>query len=120
MIDARIRLAALVAVIVLVADQATKALVEATMRPHQSIDLLPFFDRRRSTVPVLSAVAVISSIIPSSTAAAPAAAVASSSATSAITSSTASSAASRVASLSAVASSRSFFSHSFFAILCVC
>src|SRR5207249_2043541 len=43
MIDARIRLAALVAVIVLVADQATKALVEATMRPHQSIDLLPFF-----------------------------------------------------------------------------
>ena len=43
MIDAHIRLAALVAVGVLVADQATKALVEATMRAHQSIDVLPFF-----------------------------------------------------------------------------
>jgi signal peptidase II len=43
MIDARVRLAAFVAIAVLVADQATKALVEATMLPHQSLDLLPFF-----------------------------------------------------------------------------
>ena len=41
--DARVRLAAIVAIAVLVADQASKALVESTMLPHQTIDLLPFF-----------------------------------------------------------------------------
>ncbi len=43
MTDRRIRLAAVVAAAVLVADQATKAIVDATMVPHKSIDLLPFF-----------------------------------------------------------------------------
>jgi signal peptidase II len=43
MIDARFRLAALIAIGVLVADQVTKAIVEANMTPHQTIPLLPFF-----------------------------------------------------------------------------
>jgi signal peptidase II len=43
MIDRRIRLAAVVAIAVLVADQATKTIVEASMQPHQSVELLPFF-----------------------------------------------------------------------------
>lgn len=41
--DPRLRLVALVAVAVLVADQITKAIVEATMLPHETIPLLPFF-----------------------------------------------------------------------------
>ncbi len=41
--DARIRLAAVVALAVLVADQATKALVARTMLPHESIAVAPFF-----------------------------------------------------------------------------
>jgi signal peptidase II len=41
--DRRLRLAALVAAAVLVTDQAAKALVEATMMPHESIDVLPLF-----------------------------------------------------------------------------
>ena len=41
--DGRLRLAALVAVAVVVADQATKAAVERSMTLHQSIDVLPFF-----------------------------------------------------------------------------
>ena len=40
--DPRLRLAALVAVAVLATDQASKAVVERTMLPHQAIDLLPF------------------------------------------------------------------------------
>jgi len=43
MSDARVRLALFVAFAVLLVDQATKALVEASMRPHQSIDVFPFF-----------------------------------------------------------------------------
>jgi signal peptidase II len=42
-IDRRIRLAIVAAVVVLVLDQATKAIVEQTMRLYQSIPLLPFF-----------------------------------------------------------------------------
>ena len=41
--DGRLRLAALVAAAVVVADQATKAAVERSMTLHQSIDVLPFF-----------------------------------------------------------------------------
>jgi signal peptidase II len=43
--DARVRLAAIVAAAVLVADQATKAIVQAAMTPgdSKSIDGLPFF-----------------------------------------------------------------------------
>jgi signal peptidase II len=41
--DPRARLAAAVATVVLVADQATKAVVEIAMVPHESIDLLPVF-----------------------------------------------------------------------------
>jgi signal peptidase II len=41
--DRRVRLAAAVAAAVLVLDQATKAVVQASMTLHQSIDLLPFF-----------------------------------------------------------------------------
>jgi len=41
--DPRLRLAAPVAAAVLVADQATKAAVAATMRLHESIPLTPFF-----------------------------------------------------------------------------
>ena len=41
--DSRLRLAALVAVVVLVADQVTKAIVERSMTLHESIPLLPFF-----------------------------------------------------------------------------
>jgi signal peptidase II len=41
--DRRLRLAALVAVAVLLADQATKVLVGRTMALHETIDLLPFF-----------------------------------------------------------------------------
>ena len=41
--DARVRLAAIVAAVVLVADQATKAIVQATMTPHESRYVLPFF-----------------------------------------------------------------------------
>jgi signal peptidase II len=43
MTDSRLRLAVLVAVAVLVADQVAKAIVEATMSPHETIPLLPFF-----------------------------------------------------------------------------
>ncbi|HXJ36255.1 MAG TPA: signal peptidase II [Candidatus Eisenbacteria bacterium] len=42
MIDRRLRLAALVAVCVVVVDQATKTLVEHTMTLYESIPLLPF------------------------------------------------------------------------------
>ncbi len=42
MIDRRLRLAAVVAVCVVVVDQATKALVERTMTLYESIPLLPF------------------------------------------------------------------------------
>jgi signal peptidase II len=44
-IDGRVRLAAIVAAAVLVADQATKAIVQAAMTPGESksIDELPFF-----------------------------------------------------------------------------
>jgi signal peptidase II len=41
--DARLRLAALVGLAVLVADQVTKAIVESTMVPHETIPLLPVF-----------------------------------------------------------------------------
>jgi signal peptidase II len=41
--DSRLRLAGLVAVLVLVADQVTKAIVERSMMLHESIPLLPFF-----------------------------------------------------------------------------
>jgi signal peptidase II len=41
--DSRLRLAGLVAAAVVVADQATKAVIELTMMPHQTIDVLPFF-----------------------------------------------------------------------------
>ena len=41
--DGRLRLAGLVAGAVLVGDQATKALIDLTMVPHQTIDVLPFF-----------------------------------------------------------------------------
>jgi len=41
--DSRVRLAAIVGAAVLVADQATKALVQYAMVPHQSIPILPFF-----------------------------------------------------------------------------
>ena len=43
MIDRKIRLAAIVAVAVLVLDQVTKAIVERAMMLHESIPLLPFF-----------------------------------------------------------------------------
>ena len=42
-LDSRLRLAGLVAGAVLVADQATKALIDLSMVPHQTIDVLPFF-----------------------------------------------------------------------------
>jgi signal peptidase II len=38
-----LRLAVVVALVVLVADQVAKAIVEATMSPHETIPLLPFF-----------------------------------------------------------------------------
>ena len=41
--DSRVRLAGVVAAAVVVSDQATKAAVQATMIPHESIDVLPFF-----------------------------------------------------------------------------
>ena len=41
--DQRLRVAALVAVAVVVLDQVTKAIVERSMQLHQSIDLTPFF-----------------------------------------------------------------------------
>jgi signal peptidase II len=41
--DRRLRLAALVALVVLVVDQVTKAIVERAMIPGESIPLLPFF-----------------------------------------------------------------------------
>jgi signal peptidase II len=41
--DRRLRLAVVAAVVVLVLDQATKAIVEHTMRLYESIPLLPFF-----------------------------------------------------------------------------
>jgi signal peptidase II len=41
--DPRVRLAGLVAAVVLVADQVTKAIVAAGMTVHESIPLLPFF-----------------------------------------------------------------------------
>ncbi|HYR95459.1 MAG TPA: signal peptidase II [Candidatus Binatus sp.] len=41
--DSRLRLAGLVAGAVVVADQATKALIELTMYPQQTIDVAPFF-----------------------------------------------------------------------------
>jgi signal peptidase II len=41
--DPRLRLAALVALTVLVVDQVTKAIVERGMIPNESIPLLPFF-----------------------------------------------------------------------------
>ena len=41
--DGRLRLAALVALAVVLADQLTKAVVATSMRLHQSIDVLPFF-----------------------------------------------------------------------------
>jgi len=41
--DRRVRLAAAVALGVLVADQATKAIVQASMVPRESIELLPVF-----------------------------------------------------------------------------
>jgi signal peptidase II len=41
--DQRVRVAAFVAIAVVVVDQITKAIVEQTMRLHQSIDLTPFF-----------------------------------------------------------------------------
>ena len=40
--DRRLRVAAVVAAVVVVADQASKAVVARSMLPHQSIDLLPF------------------------------------------------------------------------------
>jgi len=43
MTDSRIRLAALIAVAVVVVDQATKAVVASSMTLHESIPLLPFF-----------------------------------------------------------------------------
>lgn len=43
MTDPRIRLALLAALVVVVVDQLAKAIVDATMSPHQSIPLLPFF-----------------------------------------------------------------------------
>jgi signal peptidase II len=43
MIDARLRLAAKVAVAILVLDQVTKVVVERSMLLHQTIPLLPFF-----------------------------------------------------------------------------
>ena len=43
MIDSRIRLATLIAVAVVVVDQATKAVVASSMMLHESIPLLPFF-----------------------------------------------------------------------------
>ncbi len=43
MIDRRVRLALVAAAVVLVLDQATKALVERTMTLYESIPLLPFF-----------------------------------------------------------------------------
>lgn len=42
--DPRLRRAALVAAVVLALDQGTKALVQRTMRLHQSIRVTPFFD----------------------------------------------------------------------------
>ena len=42
-IDGRVRRAAIVAAAVLLADQVTKAIVQAAMMPHESIDLLPVF-----------------------------------------------------------------------------
>ena len=41
--DPRLRLAALIALTVLVVDQVTKAIVERAMIPNESIPLLPFF-----------------------------------------------------------------------------
>jgi signal peptidase II len=41
--DPRVRLASLVAIAVLAADQATKAAVERTMALHETVPLLPFF-----------------------------------------------------------------------------
>jgi signal peptidase II len=41
--DRRVRLAVVSAIVVLVLDQATKAIVEHTMRLYESIPLLPFF-----------------------------------------------------------------------------
>jgi signal peptidase II len=41
--DQRVRIAAFVALAVVVLDQLTKAIVEHTMQLHQSIDLTPFF-----------------------------------------------------------------------------
>jgi signal peptidase II len=41
--DQRMRIAACVALAVVVLDQVTKAIVEHTMQLHQSIDLTPFF-----------------------------------------------------------------------------
>ena len=41
--DRRMRLAALVAALVLAADQASKLVVERAMLLHETIDLLPFF-----------------------------------------------------------------------------
>jgi signal peptidase II len=41
-LDSRLRLAAFVALAVLILDQATKSLVERTMWPHESIDLTAF------------------------------------------------------------------------------
>ena len=40
--DHRVRVAALVATAVVLVDQTSKAMVERSMVPHQSIDLLPF------------------------------------------------------------------------------
>ena len=42
LVDGRVRLAALVGFLVLVADQVSKAVVDAAMSRHESIDLLPF------------------------------------------------------------------------------
>ena len=41
LVDGRVRLAALVGFLVLVADQVSKAVVDAAMSRHESIDLLP-------------------------------------------------------------------------------
>ena len=43
MIDSRLRQALLVALLVVVVDQVTKAIVERTMTLHETIPLLPFF-----------------------------------------------------------------------------
>ena len=43
MTDRRIRLAIVVAAVVLILDQTTKAIVERSMTLHESIPLLPFF-----------------------------------------------------------------------------